>query len=246
MISDVYFDGYDLYYTLSIRTEDEELNSSEFLTPLNFIEGDPLPFFAPAFINGTEVTSVFMQPRKSDDGSFVQLVRISMDSAGLTSADSLEVRLDFNAVGGTRLEDIGTYKGAYHEAMGHKTIRGNWKLAFRTSADPSGSRSLSSPSKNQGFAVTKAAATPSSLHLTILVPFGRDTHALVPQIFDSAGAKVEWEHISYASDETTGQPLLEITANAAEASQFVVKIVDKTAGTDDAPQVIAEIPFELQ
>lgn len=246
MISDVYFDGYDLYYTLSIRTEDEELNSSEFLTPLNFIEGDPLPFFAPAFINGTEVTSVFMQPRKSDDGSFVQLVRISMDSAGLTSADSLEVRLDFNAVGGTRLEDIGTYKGAYHEAMGHKTIRGNWKLAFRTSADPSGSRSLSSPSKNQGFTVTKAAATPSSLHLTILVPFGRDTHALVPQIFDSAGAKVEWEHISYASDETTGQPLLEITANAAEASQFVVKIVDKTAGTDDAPQVIAEIPFELQ
>lgn len=246
MISDVYFDGYDLYYTLSIRTEDEELNSSEFLTPLNFIEGDPLPFFAPAFINGTEVTSVFMQPRKSDDGSFVQLVRISMDSAGLTSADTLEVRLDFNAVGGTRLEDIGTYKGAYHEAMGHKTIRGNWKLAFRTSADPSGSRSLSSPSKNQGFTVTKAAATPSSLHLTILVPFGRDTHALVPQIFDSAGAKVEWEHISYASDETTGQPLLEITANAAEASQFVVKIVDKTAGTDDAPQVIAEIPFELQ
>ena len=137
MISDVYFDGYDLYYTLSIRTEDEELNSSEFLTPLNFIEGDPLPFFAPAFINGTEVTSVFMQPRKSDDGSFVQLVRISMDSAGLTSADTLEVRLDFNAIGGTRLEDIGTYKGAYHEAMGHKTIRGNWKLAFRTSADPS-------------------------------------------------------------------------------------------------------------
>lgn len=246
MISDVYFDGYDLYYTLSIRTEDEELNSSEFLTPLNFIEGDPLPFFAPAFINGTEVTSVFMQPRKSDDGSFVQLVRISMDSAGLTSADTLEVRLDFNAIGGTRLEDIGTYKGAYHEAMGHKTIRGNWKLAFRTSADPSGSRSLSSPSKNQGFTVTKAAATPSSLHLTILVPFGRDTHALVPQIFDSAGAKVEWEHISYASDETTGQPLLEITANAAEASQFVVKIVDKNAGTDDAPQVIAEIPFELQ
>lgn len=64
MVSDVYFDGYDLYYTFSIRTEDEELNSPEFLTPLNFIEGDPLPFFAPAFINVTEVTPVFMQPQK--------------------------------------------------------------------------------------------------------------------------------------------------------------------------------------
>lgn len=246
MVSDVYFDGYDLYYTLSIRTEDEALSSSEFLTPLNFTEGDPLPFFASAFINGTEVPSVFMQPRKSEDGSFVQLVRISMDSAGSGSADTLEVKLDFNAVGGTRLEDIGTYGGAYQEAMGHKTVRGNWKLAFRTSADRSGSRRLVSPSENQGFTVTKATATPSNLHLTVLIPFGWDIHALVPQIFDSNGQKVEWEHISYAADGTTGQPLLEITANAAETDRFVVKIVDKTTSTDDTLDVVAEIPLELQ
>lgn len=246
MISDVYFDGYDLYYTLSVRTEDEELNSSEFLTPLNFMEGDPLPFFASAFINETEVTSVLMQPRKSEDGSFVQLVRISMDSANLTSTDTLDVRLDFNAVGGTKLEDIGTYDGAYQEAMGHKTVRGNWKLAFRTSADLSGTRSLISPSENQGFTVAKAAATPSNFHLTILIPYGWDVSTLVPQIFDSTGGKIDWEHISYAVDPATGQPLMEITANAAKASQFVVKIVDKTAGTDDMPLVAAEIPFELQ
>lgn len=245
-VSDVYFDGYDLYYTFSIRTEDEELSGSEFLTPLNFIEGDLLPFFASAFLNGTEVTSVFLQPRKSEDSSFVQLVRISMDSAGLTPTDTLDVKLAFNAVGGTRLEDIGTYEGAYQEAMGHKTIRGNWKLAFQASADPSGSRSLTSPSENQGFSVTKAIATPSNLHLTILIPFGWNTDALVPQIFDSSGKIVDWEHISYAADGTTGQPLLEITANATEASRFVVKIVDKTTSTDDMPNVIAEIPFELQ
>ncbi len=161
LVSDVYFDGYDLYYTLSIRTEDAELNSSEFLTPLTFVEGDSLPFFASAFLNGTEVTSVFMQPRKSEDGSFVQLVRISMDATGITSTDPLDVRLDFNAIGGTRLEDIGAYDGAYREAMGHKTIRGSWKLAFQASADPSGSRSLTSLAENQGFTVMKATATPA-------------------------------------------------------------------------------------
>ncbi len=246
LVSDVYFDGYDLYYTLSIRTEDAELNSSEFLTPLNFVEGDSLPFFASAFLNGTEVTSVFMQPRKSEDGSFVQLVRISMDATGITSTDPLDIRLNFNAIGGTRLEDIGTYDGAYREAMGHKTIRGNWKLAFQASADPSGSRSLTSPAENQGFTVMKATATPSNLHLTVRIPFGWDTNALVPQIYDSNGGEVEWEHISYMSDPATGQPLLEITANAAEASQFVMKIIDKTTSSDDMLNVIAEIPFELQ
>ena len=246
MVSDVYFDGYDLYYTFSIRTEDDELNSSEFLTPLNFIEGDPLPFFASASINGTDVTSVFMQPRKSEDGSFVQLVRISMDSTGLTSADALEVSLDFNAVGGTRLEDIGTYDGAYREAMGHKTIRGSWKLAFQAAADPSGSRSLVGQPENQGFSIIKAAATPSNLHLTVRIPSGWDAGALVPQIFDSTGKKIDWEHISYAADVATGQSLLEVTANATEASEYVVKIINKTAGTDDELHVIAEIPFELQ
>ena len=246
LVSDVYFDGYDLYYTLSIRTEDAELNSSEFLTPLTSVEGDSLPFFASAFLNGTEVTSVFMQPRKSEDGSFVQLVRISMDATGITSTDPLDVRLDFNAIGGTRLEDIGAYDGAYREAMGHKTIRGSWKLAFQASADPSGSRSLTSLAENQGFTVMKATATPSNLHLTIRIPFGGDTNALVPQIYDSYGGKIEWEHISYTSDPATGQPLLEITANTSEASQFVMKIIDKTTSSDDMLNVIAEIPFELQ
>lgn len=249
-ISDVYFDGYDLYYTISARTEDEELNSSEFLTFLNYVEGDPLPFTASTVINGIEtVSGSLLQPRKSEDGSFVQLARISMDTidgVNLTSSDTLDVKLEFNAIGGTKLEDIGTYDSFIHEAMGHKTIRGTWKLAFQTDTNQSGNRNLLNPSENQGFTITAATAAPSNLHLTVLVPFGWDSNVLDLQIFDSNGARVDWEHISYSIDEKTGQPILLVTANATEMSQFVVKIIDKSSSSGDDLHIVAEIPFALQ
>lgn len=72
-----------------------------------------------------------LQPRKSNDGSFVQLVRVSLNAENLSPVDTLDVKLEFNAIGGTRLEDMGTYQDSVHEWMGHKTIRGDWKLAFQ-------------------------------------------------------------------------------------------------------------------
>lgn len=244
-VSDAYFDGHDLYYTLSARTEDEEINNSDLLTLLNYVEGDDIPFVASPVINGTEEAYSLLQPQKSEDGSFVQLVRISMNTLSLTPTDTLDITMEFNAIGCTRPEDIGTYDSGIKEFMGHKTVRGTWKLAFQVNTDTSDNRNLVSPSENQGFTVTSAVATPSNLHLTILVPSGWDSNALVIQILDSNGQMVDTESIGYETDEY-GRPLLDVTANGTQMRQFTVKVIDKTTSIGEALHVVAEIPFELQ
>lgn len=244
-IADAYFDGYDLYYTLSARTEDEEVNNSDRLTFLNYAAGDEIPFIASPVINGTEETWTLLQPQKSDDGSFVQLVRVSMNTLNLTPTDTLDITMEFNAIGCTRLKDLGAYDSGIQEFMGHKTIRGSWKLAFQVSRNMTDNRNLIRPSENQGFIVTSATATPSNLHLTVLIPSGRDSQTLAVQIFDSNGQRVHDESIGYETDET-GRSFLLVTADATEISQFTAKVIDKSTSIGDELHVIAEIPFELQ
>lgn len=80
-------------------------------------KGDDIPFVASPVINGTEEAYSLLQPQKREDGSFVQLVRISMNTLS------------------ARPEDSGTYDSGIKEFMGHKTVRGTWKLAFQVNAD---------------------------------------------------------------------------------------------------------------
>lgn len=230
---------------LSARTADEEINGSDRLTLLNYVEGDEVPFVASPVINGTEETYSLLQPQKSEDGSFVQLVRISTNTLNLAHTDILDITMEFNAIGCTRLEDIGTYDSGIKEFMGHKTIRGSWKLAFQVSRNISDSRNLVSPSENQGFAVIPAVATPSNLHLSVLVPSGRYSNALAIQIFDSDGQMIDMESIGYATDGN-GQALRVVTANSTRMSRFTAKIVDKSTKSGEELNVAAEIPFELQ
>lgn len=81
--------------------------------------------------------------------------------------------------------------------------------------------------------------------MTLLIPAGVDSNLLTAQIFDSNGQKVDVESIGYDTDEN-GQSILLITAHATEVSQFIVKVIDKSASVGDEIITVAEIPFELQ
>ena len=240
-VSDAYCDGYDLYFTVSLRTDNEELNTADYLMMLSYKEDDPIAYYPEIGINDEEVSGV-IQLQKSENGIYAGLVRIGKNylKAGGFS-EEMTVNLDLNAVGAHMLGEEEQSDIPDFSRVGFKSVRGNWPLRFTASMDTSGNKMAVPNLEVNGFTLEKAVQTPSNLHITISVPEQYSEEGLAMVLTDEVGNRI------YQESGQRGASAWDLVFDHSDANQFVLQVIDKNAGVDENGNlvVLAEIPISM-
>ena len=240
-VSDAYCDGYVLYFTVSLRTDNEELNTADYLMMLSYKEDDPIAYYPEIGINDEEVSGV-IQLQKSENGIYAGLVRIGENylKAGGFS-EEMTVNLDLNAVGAHMLGEEEQSDIPDFSRVGFKSVRGNWPLRFTASMDTSGNKMAVPNLEVNGFTLEKAVQTPSNLHITISVPEQYSEEGLAMVLTDEVGNRI------YQESGQRGASAWDLVFDHSDANQFVLQVIDKNAGVDENGNlvVLAEIPISM-
>lgn len=251
-VSDAYCDGYDLYIALAVTAEDEEYSSADTFNLLFFEEEDPVPFVANMQVNGMDVSPTSpLQLKKGENDAFIQLLQIpaanlsSLSKNGTAFPDEMDITLTCNGIGVHMAGDNTVYGSFTSEMLSSETVEGNWDLAFHVTVDQSNNEIIDLQAENNGFVLTKAVKTPSNFHLSIVIPSEWVENNPALQIFDSEGNRIELMMGSMTTLED-GSLLEEWTGERTDASEFLVRVIDKNNSTQDNLAVLAEIPFSIE
>lgn len=242
-VSDAYCDGYDIYFTLSLRVEDEELKTADYFMAMHKEEG------AGDLYEGANITLDQKQVwptqitafKKAEDGVYVGLVRIPSDQMeGGTFSDQMTMNVDVNGISAHKGSKLG-YMEAFQQA------EGDWSMQFEVKTDTSANRSAEPNAESNGVIVQKAVQTPSNMHVTCYLPaeLAEKNPAFV--LMDGDGNRVQNESAMH-NDQEDGSQIQEQVFNTSQADEFIMRVYDKNAGTadeDGMPPLIAEIPFTM-
>lgn len=254
-VTDAYCDGLDLYFTLSMRTEDEELNTADRLDLLTYEEGDPVSFWSWVTVDGKKAyTTATLSGNKSEDGVFVSLMRIPvsyLESGEFTQDTVIEINAD--AIGAHKFGEetdstLENFDKPDFSRLGFKSVKGSWDLKFKPTMDTSQNREAEPNAENNGFIVQKVTQTPSNMHVTLFMPGEYVERNPAVILTDTNGNRVYEEFGSHTEDAENGGQVLGMVFDHTDATQFVLQVVDKNAGTDDNGNlpVLAEIPFGME
>lgn len=167
-VSDVYCDGSVLYYTLSMWTDNEDMNRAQnvFLylqdgilhTPI--LEGN----------NGEEVMAggTVSSLKKADDGSYVCMNQLDLfglseeDRAKLQleEAGTLNVRYELDGLTGVESIEQMDEQGRYKETA---RVEGEWNLKFPVTIDASSKEKFEINKEENGFMVKSITKTETTL-----------------------------------------------------------------------------------
>lgn len=242
-VSDAYCDGYDMYFTLSLRVEDEELKTADYLLPMHRNEGEDTLYDGGAFmINQKQAWPSEITPlRKSEDGVYVGLCRIaSVNQEDISFEGQMTVNVDINGLSASKAIETGGVGEAFQQA------KADWSMQFDVETDTSSNRTAEPNAQSNGVIVQKAVQTPSNMHVTCYLPaeLAEKNPALV--LSDGNGNRILMERAKMNTQED-GSQIQEMVFNTSQADQFVMQVFDKNAGTDGNGGVplIAEIPFSM-
>lgn len=254
-VTDAYCDGLDLYFTLSIRTEDAELNTADRLDLLTYEEGDPVSFWSWVTVDGKEAyTTTTLTGNKSEDGVFVSLMRIPvsyLDGGEFTEDTVVEINAD--AIGAHRSGEeqdstLENFDKVDFSRLGFKTVKGSWDLKFKATMDTSQNREAEPNAENNGFIVKKVIQTPSNMHIEYYLPEEYAVRNPDVILTDTNGNRIYQEFGSRTEESETGGQIQEMVFDHSDATQFILQVIDKNAGLDENGNmiVLAEIPFGME
>lgn len=240
-VSDAYCDGYDMYFTLSLRVEDEGLKAADYFLPMHQ-EGEEEDLYEGGkfAIDQKQVwPSESSTLRKAEDGVYVGLCRIaSIYQEDVSFEGQMTVNVDING--------LSAHKGTISDMGELQQVKGDWKLQFDVQTDTSSNRAAKPNAQGNGIIVQEAVQTPSNMHVTCYVPAELAEKNPVFVLLDGDGNRVQNES-GMGNTEEDGSQILEMVFNTSQADQFVMQVFDKNAGTDENGQVplLAEIPFSM-
>lgn len=247
--SDAYCDGYDLYFTLSLQTEDEVLNSADQLNLLSYRGEDSAAFFAWLYINDEEAYPMLtVSPDKSEEGLFVTLVRVSgMDLEAGKFPEDVIVNMDIGGVGAQKFDEPYHEEIENYDRVGIKCVKGSWQLQFKASVDTSQNRTVRPEAEDNGFIVQEAALTPSNTHIVLHIPSEWAAKFPAAVLTDTQGNSIQKEAERHIKNED-GTEVRYITLDQSDADAFVLRLYDKNGEPDGngGPALIAEIPFSME
>lgn len=175
-VSDVYCDGYVLYFTTTLKTEDEKLNQADGILARIMSEGNKGD--GPAIsIDGTQLAGYSERPfEKTKDGSFVAMNQIDLmspaDSSekdvdlGIDSKETLVVNWDLSELSGY-LWDQWDASGEY---MQTGETKGQWNLRFPVTIDRSHNQTYAINKEDNGVRVKNAVKTKAGLVVEVELP----------------------------------------------------------------------------
>lgn len=228
-ISDVYCDGYDVYFTMSVRSEDGKLGEAENLFVGKNMELPELK------ING-EVVGFNSHFSKTENGAFAGIVNIGRES--LTEqvfSEQLHAEMSIGYV-------TPVYPGENSDTA--KAIEGEWKLAFDIAKDESANEVFNVQAAGSEFAVEKVVRTPGNLHIDLIVPGEWVAKNPDIRVLDADGNDVQ--KISRADVEREdGCQLWEYRLQYSDSASYTIQVIDKNNPEEGYP-MIEEIQVALQ
>lgn len=175
-VSDVYCDGYVLYYTATLQTDREDLKAADGIV-LEKKDGEPYNIN----INGIDVAEVIRPFEKSADGTFVavqQLDPMNPHSVDLSTGSEKPVDLGIDengtiVVDWTVRELIGNLwdswdsQGEYQKTA---DVTGEWHLRFPVTVDRSQNETFDINKEENGILVKSGTKTKAGLVLEVELP----------------------------------------------------------------------------
>lgn len=173
-VSDVYCDGYILYYTTTLQTDREDLNSADGIV-LEKKMGEPYGIT----VNGMQLSEVIRPFEKSADGTFVAIQQMNlMDAYQLEGNKESPVDLDLEengtlVVDWTVRELIGNLWDSWDDQGNYEStadVTGEWHLRFPVTIDKSQNESFDINKEENGILVKRGIKTKAGLVLEVELP----------------------------------------------------------------------------
>lgn len=252
-VSDVYCDGYVLYFTTTLKTEDEGLNKADGI--LARIMDDGNKGNGPAIsIDGTQLAGYSERPfEKTKDGSFVAMNQIDLMSPadsrekeidlGLDEKGTLVVNWDLSEFSGylwDQWDDSGEY-------MKTGETKGQWNLRFPVTIDRSHNQTYAVNKEDNGVQVKNAVKTKAGLVLEVELPDFTKAPYNDPYndpdlaVKDSSGKCLQWiNQKTMQHDDGTSTMQIMVLYDGEKDLSFEVT-------TKDEDQIkLADISFQIQ
>lgn len=252
-VSDVYCDGYVLYFTTTLKTEDEGLNKADGI--LARIMDDGNKGNGPAIsIDGTQLAGYSERPfEKTKDGSFVAMNQIDLMSPadscekeidlGLDEKGTLVVNWDLSEFSGylwDQWDDSGEY-------MKTGETKGQWNLRFPVTIDRSHNQTYAVNKEDNGVQVKNAVKTKAGLVLEVELPDFTKAPYNDPYndpdlaVKDSSGKCLQWiNQKTMQHDAGTATMQIMVLYDGEKDLSFEVT-------TKDEDQIkLADISFQIQ
>ena len=243
-VSDIYCDGYVLYYTASLKTENEGLEQADgILTQFKDGGSEELK------IEGMDTTGYFSRPfEKSEDGTFVSANDIDLmtDFEAEDFAPGVEktIIVDWTV---SRLEgNLWNSWDAQGEYAVTGEVEGEWHLRFPVTVDDSGNETFAVNREENGIEVVDAVRTKAGLVVHVKLPDFRKDPYNDPYndpdmaIKDAQGNCLQWMSQKWDEhDDGTTDCWIMVLYDGEPELSFEV------SAKDEALTRIADIPFQI-
>lgn len=248
-VSDVYCDGYVLYYTASIKTDHEELNKADGII-VETKEGRINPSI---FVDGAQLSGYASKAfEKSKDGSFVTINQIDL----LNPTDSQEKPIDLKVDEKDTLvvdwdvkQFVGYLWDQWEESGEYAStgrVEGDWHLRFPVTVDKSNNESFDINKEENGIKVKSAVKTKAGLVVEVELPDFRKAPYNDPYndpymgIKDSQGNWLQWmnQQTDLREDGTSTMQIM-VLYDGEKDLAFEVSTKDEESIT------LADIEFQI-
>lgn len=238
-VSDVYCDGYLLYFTTTLETDDAGLMQADGIVPA---EKRGICDIQIAGIPDSDGANKAFE--KAGDGIFVATNQIDLLrlSDRISEGSTFDVEYTLTDLQGT-LWHSWDAQGEYRTTG---TVDGEWKLRFPVTVDTSANQTCAIDREQNGVTVKNAVITKAGLVLTVVLPdFTKapynDPHNDPDEaVLDSQGKCLQWlaQYSAPNADGTTTEQIMVLYDGQKDLSFAVTN-----KNTDGS--VIADIPIQL-
>ena len=171
-VSDIYCDGYVLYYTASIKTDNGELNQADGI--ITETKEGPNPSIA---IDGAGLSGYSSKAfDKSKDGSFVTINQVDLINPTDTNEEPIDLKVgekDTLVVDWDVKQFVGYLWDQWDESGEYVStgkVEGDWHLRFPVTVDKSANESFDINKEENGIKVKSAVKTKAGLVVEVELP----------------------------------------------------------------------------
>ena len=242
-ISDIYCDGYVVYYTAVLQTDNEELKQADFITAEK--GGEELT------VNGNQAGGVMMGFEKASDGSYVKSGEIDLigfgsdgDTEDYSKADSLEIEYVITNLTGYK-DDEWDDNGDY---VSTASVDGDWTLRFPVTVDRSENVTYDLNKEDNGVKLCNAVKTKAGLVLTIetpdftQAPYNDPYNDPEMSVVDENGKALQWFTGGISQENEDGSAVYKIMVLYEGQTNLSLEVTSR----DEEQREIASIPFEIK
>ena len=228
-ISDAYCDGYEMYFTMTATTDNDQVNQKDYLLPEKSQR---------VYVNGEEAAAE-LSLEKTEDGSFVGLGHISAGwLADKTFKDQSTVDIKFTEL----YAKVENQPEPTTYVEGENLITGQWNLEFTVDTDTSLLNTYEVNTENNGFTVSKIVKAPASTYLYLEVPEEYENVQMI--LTDADGNKLE-KFGGTTTDPENGMYEIQLQFEQTDTNQIHIQVIDMDQSTNDNLVMVAEMTADL-